>query len=143
MTAPRIAHLGIAVTDLDAAAGTWRTLLGTAPHDRETVDSQGVEVVHFSTGESMIELLQATRPESAIAKFIAKRGEGIHHVAVWVDDLRAELARLSAEGVELVDKAPRIGAGGHLVAFVHPKSTRGVLVELTQRAPAPEGDAPR
>lgn len=130
----RIAHLGIAVTDLAAATETWKTLLGSDPHDREVVESQGVEVAHFSTGESQIELLQATRDDSAIAKFIAKRGEGIHHVAVWVDDIRAELARLEAAGVTLIDKAPRIGAGGHLVAFVHPKSARGVLMELTQRA---------
>src|SRR5262245_1846605 len=129
----RIAHLGIAVSDLNAATELYKTLLGSDAHDREVVESQGVEVTHFSTGESQIELLQATREDSAIAKFIAKRGEGIHHVAVWVDDIRAELARLEAAGVTLIDKTPRVGAGGHWVAFVHPKSTRGVLMELTQR----------
>lgn len=129
----RIAHLGIAVSNLDDATALYKTLLGSDPHDREVVESQGVEVAHFSTGESQIELLQATRDDSAIAKFIAKRGEGIHHVAVWVDDIKAELSRLEAAGVVLIDKTPRVGAGGHLVAFVHPKSTRGVLMELTQK----------
>jgi methylmalonyl-CoA/ethylmalonyl-CoA epimerase len=138
MSNPRVAHVGIAVTDLDAATEVYRTLLGHPEHDRETVEAQGVEVVHFEAGGAMLELLQATRADSPIGKFVEKRGEGIHHVAVWVDDLRAELARLATLGVQLVDKVPRVGAGGHLVAFVHPRSTRGVLLELTEKRKDPE-----
>ncbi|MBI5516849.1 MAG: methylmalonyl-CoA epimerase [Deltaproteobacteria bacterium] len=139
MSHPRVAHVGIAVTDLDAATEAYRALLGHPEHDRETVEEQGVEVVHFEAGDAMLELLQPTRPDSPVGRFLQKRGEGIHHVAVWVDDLRAELARLGALGVTLIDKVPRVGAGGHLVAFVHPRSTRGVLVELTEKRkdPAP------
>lgn len=136
---PRFAHVGIAVSDLDAACELYQVLLAVPPVERETVESQGVEVAHFINAESQIELLQPTRDDSPIARFIAKRGEGIHHVAIWVHDLKEELARLAQCGVELIDKEPRVGAGGHLVAFVHPRGTRGVLVELTQRV----GEEPR
>lgn len=133
---PRFAHVGIAVNDLDAACALYQVLLAVPPVTREIVENQGVEVAHFIDADAQIELLQPTRDDSPIAKFIARRGEGVHHIAVWVHDLKEELARLEQCGVELIDREPRVGAGGHLVAFVHPKGTRGVLIELTQRADA-------
>jgi len=130
---PRIAHLGIAVLDLDAAVAFYRDVLRMPVGAREVVGDQGVEVAMIHAGEPEIELLHPTRPDSPVGRFLEKRGEGLHHVCLEVDDIRAELARLEALGVPLVDKAPRVGAGGHLVAFLHPKAARGVLVELEQK----------
>lgn len=125
-------HLGLAVHDLDAATSLYTTLLGMAPYKRETVESEGVDTVFFQVGGSKIELLGGTTPDSAITKFVAKKGEGIHHVAFEVDDIRAEMARLRAEGFVLLNEEPKRGADNKLVCFVHPKSAHGVLVELCQ-----------
>lgn len=130
--AVRIDHLGIAVKDLGAAERLFATLLGSSSKGREVVSTEGVEVSFFQVGESRVELLQATSPESAIARAIEKRGEGLHHVCLAVDDIEAEVARLRAAGFQFVGDAPRPGAGGHRVAFIHPKSAGGLLVELSQ-----------
>lgn len=130
--AMRIDHLGIAVKDLAQAEALYEALLGAPPRGRETVAAEGVEVSFFQVGESRIELLQPTGPDSPIARSIEKRGEGVHHVCLAVDDLEAEVARLRARGFQFVGAAPRPGAGGHQVAFIHPKSAGGVLVELSQ-----------
>lgn len=130
--AVRIDHLGIAVKDLGAAERLFATLLGSSSKGREVVSTEGVEVSFFQVGESRVELLQATGPESPIARAIEKRGEGIHHVCLAVEDIDAEVARLRAAGFQFVGDAPRPGAGGHRVAFIHPKSAGGILVELSQ-----------
>lgn len=127
-----IDHIGIAVADLEASLAFYQKTLGMPLADIEEVADQQVRTAIFFTGTGRIELLEATSPESPIAKFIAKRGEGIHHVAVRVENVAAKLAELEAAGVQLIDKAPRIGAGGHLIAFVHPKATGGVLLELCE-----------
>ena len=128
----RIAHLGIAVKDLDAAVHLWKDVLGFPFAGTDEVPEQKVKVAMFPVGESRIELLAATAPDSPIARHIEKKGEGIQHVAFAVKDLEAALAELKARGVALIDEKPRIGAGGHKIAFLHPKSTGGLLVELTQ-----------
>ncbi|GAB3838439.1 methylmalonyl-CoA epimerase [Hymenobacter jeollabukensis] len=125
-------HLGLAVQDLEAATSLYTTLLGMPPYKRETVESEGVDTVFFQVGGSKIELLGGTTPDSAITKFVAKKGEGIHHVAFEVDDIRAEMQRLRAEGFVLLNEEPKRGADNKLVCFVHPKSAHGVLVELCQ-----------
>lgn len=127
-----IDHIGIAVADLKKALAFYQDTLGIPVAEIEEVEDQKVRTAIFFTGTGRVELLEATSPESPIAKFIAKRGEGIHHLALRVDDVRARLAELAAQGVELIDKEPRIGAGGHLIAFVHPKATGGVLLELCE-----------
>ena len=128
----KIEHLGIAVKDLDAANQVYEKLLGTAAYKQEAVESEHVTTSFFKAGENKIELLAATDPESAIAKFIEKRGEGIHHVAFAVEDIVAEMKRLEKEGFTILNKEPKRGADNKLVAFVHPKGTNGVLVELCQ-----------
>lgn len=136
----KISHLGIAVKDLKESEKLFKTLLGAGEVHHEEVADQGVRIASFEVGESIIELTEASRADSAIAKFIEKRGEGIHHIAIEVDDIAAELARLKSEGFQLIDESPKPGAHGMLIAFLHPKSTGGVLVELCQRiknAPSP------
>jgi methylmalonyl-CoA/ethylmalonyl-CoA epimerase len=128
----KIEHLGIAVKDLEAANSVYEKLLGTAAYKQEAVESENVTTSFFKAGENKIELLAATDPESAIAKFIEKRGEGIHHVAFAVEDIVAEMKRLEQEGFTVLHKEPKRGADNKLVAFVHPKGTNGVLVELCQ-----------
>jgi methylmalonyl-CoA/ethylmalonyl-CoA epimerase len=128
----KLAHIGIAVKDLDAAIRTYRDLLGFPFAGTEEVPEQKVRVAMFPVGESRVELLASTSPDGPIAKHIEKKGEGIQHVAFAVDDLEQTIAELKARGVPLIDDKPRVGAGGHLIAFVHPKGTGGVLVELTQ-----------
>ncbi|MFN3874695.1 MAG: methylmalonyl-CoA epimerase [Flavobacteriales bacterium] len=128
----RIEHIGIAVKDLGAAEELYAKLLGAAPYKREEVASEGVITSFFRTGPNKIELLESTRPEGPIAKAIEKRGEGIHHIAFEVADIRAEMARLKAEGFTLLHEEPKPGADNKLVCFVHPKSAGGVLVELCQ-----------
>ncbi len=128
----RIEHLGIAVSDLAKAEEVYTRLLGAAPYKRETVEREGVITAFFQVGPNKIELLESTSPEGPIAKAIAKRGEGIHHVAFEVEDIRTEMARLKAEGFQLLSDEPKPGADNKLVCFVHPKSANGVLVELTQ-----------
>ena len=134
----KIEHIGIAVKDLEAANATYNAVLGSENYKTETIESEGVSTSFFKIGESKIELLAATNPESPIAKFIEKRGEGIHHIAFAVDDIKAEIARLEKEGFKLINTEPKDGADNKLVAFMHPKSSHGVLVELCQeKSPSP------
>ena len=126
-------HIGIAVGDLAQALAFYRDALGLEVEPPEEVASQRVRAHFVPVGEATIELLEPTSPDSPIAKFIEKRGPGVHHVTLRVDDIREALARLTARGVRLIDATPREGAEGALIAFVHPASTHGVLVELKQR----------
>lgn len=128
----KIYHLGYAVEDLEATAGFYRQNFGVSTGEPETVEEQGIIATMFQVGESTIELVQPTRPDSPVGKFLAKNGEGFHHVAFAVDDLDAALAQLKSNGVELIDEEPRIGAGGVRMAFVHPKGAFGVLTELVE-----------
>lgn len=127
-----IDHLGIAVDDLEAAIETYERLLNGECYKREIVEDQKVETAFFKTGQSKVELLGATSPDSVIAKYVAKNGEGMHHVAFEVDDIHAELDRLREEGFTVLNDEPKRGADNKLVAFVHPKDNHGVLVELCQ-----------
>lgn len=127
-----IDHIGIAVEDLEKAVDTYKKLLDGECYKREVVEDQRVETAFFRTGESKVELLGATDPESVIAKYVAKKGEGMHHVAFEVDDIHAELDRLREEGFTVLSDKPSRGADNKLVAFVHPKENHGVLVELCQ-----------
>ncbi len=129
-SAPRIAHVGIAVPDLEAAAGFYRDVLGLKAHPPEQAD--GADIMSFSLGESAIELLAPRDPDSPIGRFLARRGSGIHHVCYRVPDLDAALDACRALGYRLVDEAPRSGAGGCRIAFLHPRSTAGILIELTE-----------
>ncbi len=126
---PRIAHVGIAVPDLEAAVAFYRDVLGIEPHPPETAD--GATILSLPFGESEIELLAPLAPESPIGRFLAKRGPGIHHICYRVPDLNAALEACRAAGYRLVDEVPRTGAGGRRIAFLHPKSTAGILLELT------------
>src|SRR5690554_901836 len=128
----KIEHIGIAVKNIAEANKVYEALLGVAPYKSEKVESEGVETSFFKIGESKIELLEATNPTSPIAKFIEKRGEGIHHIAFSVEDIKSEMARLQENGFLLLNELPKKGADNKLVAFLHPKSTTGVLVELCQ-----------
>ncbi len=132
----RIEHIGIAVKDLAAAEDVYAKLLGSPSYKREAVESEGVITSFFRTGPNKIELLESTRPDGPIAKAIEKRGEGIHHIAFEVEDIRKEMARLKAEGFVLLNEEPKRGADNKWVCFVHPKSANGVLVELCQEIPA-------
>ncbi|GGE05500.1 methylmalonyl-CoA epimerase [Psychroflexus salis] len=131
----KIEHIGIAVKDLAKASKTYQTLLNTEAYKEEQVESEGVSTLFFRTGESKIELLSATHSNSPIAKFIEKRGEGIHHIAFAVDNIETEIKRLQAEGFQLLNQKPKTGADNKLIAFLHPKSSNGVLVELCQEKP--------
>jgi methylmalonyl-CoA/ethylmalonyl-CoA epimerase len=128
----RIEHIGIAVKDLAKAEETYAKLLGTPSYKREVVEREGVITSFFQVGPNKIELLESAQPEGPIAKAIEKRGEGIHHVAFEVADIRSEMARLKAEGFQLLSEEPKPGADNKLVCFVHPKTANGVLIELTQ-----------
>jgi methylmalonyl-CoA/ethylmalonyl-CoA epimerase len=130
----KIEHIGIATPRLEEALRFWRDALGLEVAHTEVVEEQGVRVAMLPVGEPRIELLEPTGADSPVAKFISKRGPGIHHVAVRVADIRAALARLKDEGARLIDEEPRRGAGGCLVAFVHPSSSGGVLLELVEHA---------
>jgi methylmalonyl-CoA epimerase len=130
MAARGVHHIGIAVVDLDEAIETYARLFGAILEHRETLEEQGVEAAALRAGESRVELLRPLGPETPVGKFLAKRGPGMHHIAFHVDDLGAELGRLRAEGVHLIDEAPRRGLFGLQVAFVHPEATGGVLAEL-------------
>ena len=123
-------HIGIAVDDLDASIATYAALFGGTLEHRERVEDQGVEAASLRVGESRIELLAPLGPDTPVGRFLEKRGPGLHHVAFEVDDLAAELDRLRAEGVELIDETPRVGLFGLQVAFVHPEATGGVLAEF-------------
>ena len=128
----KVEHIGIAVKNFSEANGLYYKLLGVEPYKTEYVDSEGVNTSFFKVGDTKIELLEATNPDSAIAKFIEKRGEGIHHIAFEVEDIIAEMERLKQDGFILLNEQPKKGADNKLVCFVHPKSANGVLVELTQ-----------
>jgi methylmalonyl-CoA/ethylmalonyl-CoA epimerase len=130
----RIDHVGVAVDDLDAAVALYEGTLGMALVHRETVESQGVEAVLLDIGDGHVELLKALGPETAVGKFVAKRGPGLHHVAYAVDDIEAALSSLADRGVELIDSEPRTGIRGSRVAFCHPRSTGGVLTEIVEPA---------
>jgi methylmalonyl-CoA/ethylmalonyl-CoA epimerase len=127
-----IEHIGIAVKNLEFSNNLFTKLLGTAPYKQEGVESEGVMTSFFQTGQTKIELLEATNPESPIAKFIEKKGEGIHHIAFEVADILAEMERLKSEGFILLNEVPKKGADNKLVCFLHPKGTNSVLVELCQ-----------
>lgn len=126
----KIEHIGIAVKDMETANTLFSALLNTQPYKNEAVESEGVITSFFTMGESKIELLAATMPDSPIAKFLEKKGEGIHHIAFDVDDIDKEIKRLESEGFELINKSPKPGADNKIIAFLHPKRTGGVLVEL-------------
>ncbi|MFT3884403.1 MAG: methylmalonyl-CoA epimerase [Flavobacteriales bacterium] len=128
----RIEHIGIAVKDLAQGEAVYTRLLGVGPYKREAVESEGVVTSFFQVGPNKIELLESTRPDGPIAKAIEKRGEGMHHIAFEVEDIHAEMARLKAEGFQLLNEEPKRGADNKLVCFVHPKGANGVLVELCQ-----------
>jgi methylmalonyl-CoA epimerase len=128
----KIDHIGIATERLEEASALWQDALGLKLDSTEEIESQGVRVAMLALGESHIELLEPLREDSPVGKFLGKRGPGIHHIAIRVDDIRAALADFKARGLRLIDEAPRLGAGGCLVAFVHPSSANGVLLELVQ-----------
>jgi methylmalonyl-CoA/ethylmalonyl-CoA epimerase len=128
----KIDHIGIAVKNLQEATSTYENLLGVGCYKTEVVESEGVHTAFFQTGNNKIELLEATRADSPIAKFLERKGEGIHHLAFDVDDIVQEMTRLKALGFVLLNEQPKRGADNKLVCFVHPKGTQGVLVELCQ-----------
>jgi len=134
MILEKIDHIGIAVRDLESAVARYTFITGHPPEHFEEVAEQKVRVAMFSVGESRIELLQATSPDSPIAKFIDKRGEGLHHVCFKVPDLKAAFVRLINEDIEILPGAGGVGADGSRIAFLHPKSGNGVLIELVERA---------
>ncbi|WP_293305958.1 methylmalonyl-CoA epimerase [Pedobacter sp. UBA5917] len=128
----KIEHIGIAVKDLNSSIAIYEKLLNTDCYKTEQVASESVNTAFFKTGENKVELLQATAADSAIAKFIEKKGEGIHHIAFLVDDILAEMERLHQEGFVLLNESPKKGADNKMVCFVHPKDTNGVLIEICQ-----------
>ena len=132
MIMKKIEHIGIAVKELEVSNDLFAALLGKPHYKIEAVESEGVRTSFFEAGPNKIELLEATSADSPIAKFIEKKGEGIHHIAFAVDDIEAEIERLSKEGFIVLNKTPKKGADNKLVAFLHPKSTNGVLIELCQ-----------
>ena len=129
----KLDHIGIATNKIAEALTLWRDALGLEIDASEEVSEQGVRVAMLPVGETHIELLEPLSPDSPVGKFLAKRGPGIHHIAVEVDDIQSSLADLARKGARLIDEKPRTGAGGCLVAFIHPSSTNGVLLELVQR----------
>jgi len=128
----RIHHVGVAVADLEQSIGLYRSALGAELRHREVNEKEGLEAAFLSTGDGEVELMSATRPDSPIGKFLAKRGPGLHHVAYGVTDIGKALADARAAGCELIDPVPRIGMHGSLIAFVHPKSLGGVLTEFVE-----------
>jgi methylmalonyl-CoA/ethylmalonyl-CoA epimerase len=128
----KIDHLGIAVNSIEEGKGIWTDALGLAFEGAETVEEQKVTTAFFPVGESEVELLQSTSADGPVAKFLAKKGEGIHHIAFRVENIDAALEELKAKGIRLIDEKPRQGAGGKKIAFLHPKATNGVLVELCE-----------
>lgn len=128
----KIEHIGIAVKDLEASNALFEKLFGAPAYKEEAVESEGVKTSFFMNGPNKIELLEATNPDSPIAKFLEKKGEGIHHIAFDVEDIEAEMERLQKEGFIILNETPKKGADNKLVCFLHPKSTNGVLIELCQ-----------
>ena len=129
----KIDHLGIAVNSIDEGKNLWTDVLGLEFEGSETVEEQKVTTAFFPCGESEVELLESTAPDGPIAKYLEKKGQGIQHVAFRVENIEEALAELKEKGVKLIDQKPRIGAGGAKIAFLHPKATMGVLVELCER----------
>jgi methylmalonyl-CoA/ethylmalonyl-CoA epimerase len=129
----KLDHIGIATEQLADSLAVWRDALGLEIDSTEEVTDQGVRVAMLALGETHVELLEPLKADSPVGKFLSKRGPGIHHVAVQVKDIRTTLLELANKGIRLIDSEPRVGAGGCLVAFIHPSSTNGVLLELVQR----------
>lgn len=128
----KVEHIALAVADLDAAIDHYSKIWGLEVEHRERVEDQGVDEAMLAIGDTYLQLLGPTSPDSTVGKFIEKRGEGLHHIAYEVENLEATLADLKSKGVPLIDEAPRLGGRGHMVAFVHPKGNHGLLVELIQ-----------
>src|SRR5919112_6573479 len=137
----KVDHIGVATRSIEESLKFWRDALGLEVRHTETVEEQGVHVAMLPVGEPRVELLEPTGPDSPVARFLEKRGPGVHHVAVRVADIRAALARLKAGGARLIDEEPRVGAGGCLVAFIHPAASGGVLLELVQHLDEPAGQS--
>ena len=129
----KVDHIGIATRQLDEGLAVWRDALGLRLDATEEIAEQGVKVAMLAVGDTHVELLEPLSPESSVGKFLAKRGPGIHHLAIEVGDIHASLAELKSKGARLIDETPRIGVGGCLIAFVHPSSMNGVLLELVER----------
>ncbi len=129
----KLSHVGVAVRDLDSSVKLFSKLFQVSDIPRETVGDQRVSIGFFHLGGASVELTGATTPDSPIARYIEQRGEGVHHLSFEVDDIRAEIARLKSEGFRMIDEEPRLGAGGYWIAFIHPKSTNGVLIEISQK----------
>ncbi|MCG8473163.1 MAG: methylmalonyl-CoA epimerase [Desulfobacterales bacterium] len=129
----QVDHIGVAVSGIETSRVFWQETLGLSFEGTETVSEQKVTTAFFPVGESEVELLEATEPASPVGKYLEKRGEGIHHIAFRVENIQEALEELKAKGVRLIDEIPRKGAGGALIAFIHPKETNGVLVELCER----------
>ena len=129
----KIDHLGIAVNSIEDGKNLWTDALGLSFEGAETVEEQKVTTAFFPVGESEVELLESTSPDGPVAKFLEKKGQGVHHVAFRVENIEAALAELKEKGIRLIDETPRKGAGGAKIAFLHPKATNGVLVELCER----------
>lgn len=129
----KVDHIGIAVSNLDEAVKLYKDVLGLELHGTEVVEEQKVKVAFLPVGDTEVELLESTSPEGPIAKFIEAKGQGIQHIAFRVDDIEAALEEMKAKGMRLIDEKPRYGAGGARIAFLHPKSTNGVLIELCER----------
>lgn len=130
----KLSHIGVAIENLGEAEKAFSVIFGRNPDSREEVTDQMVKTAIFAAGESRVELLEATAPDSPIGKFISKRGPGIHHIALEVDDIEGELRRLKAAGIKLIDETPRKGVGGALIAFIHPRAAAGILIELQQKS---------
>lgn len=129
----KVDHIGIAVSSLEESVKFYQEVLGLELHGTEVVEEQKVKVAFLPVGDTEVELLEATAPDSPIAKFIEAKGQGVQHIAFRVDDIEAALEEMKAKGVRLIDEKPRYGAGGARIAFLHPKSTNGVLIELCER----------
>ena len=133
MNLKNIDHIGIAVSNLQESLSFWETSLGIEPHGIQEVPEQKLRTEFLPVGDTEIELLESTSADSSVAKFIEKHGEGLHHIAIRVDNIEVALAELKAKGIQLIDETPRNGAGGARIAFVHPRATHGVLLELCER----------
>lgn len=131
----KIEHIGIAIKDAEVSVPLFNKLFHSTPYKTEVVESEQVKTIFYQVGPNKIELLEATSPDSTIAKFIEKKGEGMHHIAYDVTDIYAEMERLKAEGFQFIHEQPKQGADNKLIAFLHPKSTNGVLIELCQEKP--------
>ena len=128
----KIDHIGIATKSIEEGLTIWQKVLGLKPDHTEEIADQGVRVCMLPVGDTRVELLEPLGPDTPVGKFLAKRGPGIHHIALEVKDIRGSLAELKSRGARLIDETPRVGVGGSLVAFIHPSSTDGVLLELVQ-----------